>query len=140
MGDDSQVIAARLLLLAVAIAACAWFVLGVRAEHDQSTVSALINHHRSLTAAQARAAEAQLADARTLNPDETLNILRAQVELRAGHDAKAAAIAKGIVRREPQNAGAWLALELMTLYSDPATYRQAQAHVRELLPPVPSAP
>jgi hypothetical protein len=134
------VIAARLVLLTAAIVACAWFALGLRALDDQTSVTAVINGNHTITAAQARSIESTLADARVLNPDEALNILRAQVEFRTGDVPKAAAIVKGIVGREPLNVNAWLVLELMTRQIDPATNRLAQARVRALAPSVPPAP
>lgn len=125
----------RVALLGLALVACAWFALGIRSVHDSNQVTDLINAHNILTATQARQALATLADARTLDPDESLNIQRAQVEFHSGDVRGAAAILEAVVRREPRYAEAWLVLELLTRQIDPATNRLAQAQVRQLVPP-----
>jgi predicted Zn-dependent protease len=136
MGDDAGVIAIRAALLTVALAACAWFALGVRAAHDQDAATNLLNQHISLTAAQANEALSQISNAGVLNPDETLNILRAQVELHSGHPARAVAVAEEVVRSEPRNAEGWFILALVSRGKYAATGRLAHAHLRQLVPPV----
>ena len=133
-------IAVRLALLGVAVAAAAWFALGVRSVHDENQVTALVNSHTSLTAAQARYAEDKLAEARTLNPDESLNALHAQIELNAGHPALAERIAKALARRAPRDVDSWVTLAVLTRDSDPAVNRIAIAKVHELAPPVSLTP
>jgi predicted Zn-dependent protease len=135
IGDDSVVIVARLVLVTTALAVCACYALGVLSTHDQSSVASLLDRHGSLTAVQASDAEAMLSDAKTLNPDPTLDVMRAEVEFRAGHVARAVRIAKDVAGRAPSDAGAWLVLELLTRNLDPATNRLAQDRVRLLVPP-----
>jgi predicted Zn-dependent protease len=130
------VIAIRAVLLTVALAACAWFALGVRASHDQDAATNLLNRHNLLTAAEANQAFSLINDAKALDPDEALNILRAQVEFHSGHSYRAVAIARQVVRSEPLNADGWFVAELMSRQADPALNRLAQARLRQLVPPV----
>jgi Flp pilus assembly protein TadD len=132
------VLAIRLVLLTVALAACAWFALGARASHDTDVASSILNASGSLTTQQAQAALSDIAGAETLNPDQTLEILRAQVEFHSGNVAGAVAIAKRVVRREPKNADAWVVLEVLSRRLDPAENRLAQMRVSQLVPPVPA--
>jgi hypothetical protein len=134
------VIAVRLALLGVAAAAVAWFALGARSVHDQNQVTKLVNNPTSLTAAEERYAVAKLAEARTLNPDESLNALHAQIELNAGHPALAERIAKALARRAPLDVDSWVTLAVLTRHSDPAVNRLAIAKVHELAPPVSQSP
>jgi predicted Zn-dependent protease len=136
IGDDAGVIAIRAALLTVALAACAWFALGVRASHDQNAVSSLIAAHNTLSPAQARSALAELHDGNVLNPDEALNVLRAQVYFHSGNVSRALAIAKGVVSREPSNVDGWVVVELISRQANPALNRLAQARLRQLVPPV----
>jgi predicted Zn-dependent protease len=132
------VLAIRLALLTVAVAACAWFALGVRATHDTEVASSILSGSNSLTPQHAHAALSEIAAAETLNPDQALEILRAQVELHSGNVAGAVAIAKAVVRREPKNAAAWVVLELVSRRIDPAANRLAEMRVNQLVPPVPA--
>jgi hypothetical protein len=132
------VLAIRLALLTFAVAACAWFALGVRAAHDTDAASSILNGSGSLSPLDAKAALSDIAAAETLNPDQTLEILRAQVEFHSGNVAGAVAIAKGVVRREPKNAAAWVVLEVLSRRIDPAENRLAQMRVSQLVPPVPA--
>jgi len=135
-----RVIAVRVALLGLAVAAAAWFALGVRAAHDQDAVSALVNSHTSLTAAQANAAEVKIGDAQTLNPDESLLALHAQIEFNAGHAATAERLAKTLVRRAPRDVDSWVTLAVLTRRGDPAANALAIAKVHQLAPPVSSTP
>ncbi len=119
--------------MTIALAACAWFALGVRAVHDENAATSLLDQHISLTPGQARTARDEIAAAETLNPDGALEILRAQVEFHSGNVSSAVAIAKREVRREPQNVEAWFVLELISRRIDPATNRLAQARVSQLV-------
>lgn len=133
-------IVARILLLATAIAVCAWFALGVRETNDQAQATKLLDQHLSLTSGQAREADRLIRDALTLNPDQALNILRARVKVQRRDLRGAATIAEAVTRQEPENADAWSSVEFLTRQSDPALSRLAQARVGALAPPVPPAP
>lgn len=128
--------AIRLVLVAVAVLACAWFALAIRSTHDEHSVTSLLNAQNHLTSEQAAAALRTLSQARVLDPDEQLNILRAQVNFHSGRVRTAAALARGIVGREPDNVEAWLVLELMSRGIDVSLNRLAQQRVSQLAPPV----
>jgi hypothetical protein len=134
--DDAGVIAIRAVLLTVALAACAWFGLGARAAHDQDAATNILNQHSNLSVAQANQALSLIRNAQTLNPDQALNILRAQIEQHSGHPYQAVAIAKAVAQKEPLNVNSWFVLELMSRQVDPALNRLAQARVRQLVAPV----
>lgn len=136
MRDDAEVLVLRALMITVALAACVWFALGVRASHDEDKVGALIGSASALSSSQARADDRTLDDAQVLNPDQYLELLRAEVALHAGNRAAALAIAKRVVSREPHNPEDWVALEVISAHIDPALNRLAQLRVTQLVPPV----
>jgi hypothetical protein len=136
IGDDVGVTAIRLVLVAVAVLACAWFGLAIRSTHDAQSVTDLLSAHNSLTPAQAASAQRTLAQARVLNPDERLNILRAQADFHAGLVRRAVALVRGTVGREPDNVDAWVDLAVMSQQVDPSLARLAHQRVRQLVPPV----
>jgi hypothetical protein len=140
MRHDSAVLAPRLALVAVALLCCAWFALGARAAHDQDEVMNLISAHPTLNQAQAIRGRRLLDAAGALNPDAALDILRGELETRAGRHAVAVEILRSVVHREPSNIDAWLQLEIATLHSDPTLSEIAGARVLALAPPVPAAP
>lgn len=101
---------ARVLVLVVAVAAAAWFALGIRQSTDTARATALITGPAPLSAADARRASTLLSDAATLNPDQTVGILRGQLALDLRHNAAAVRILLGVTRREPDNLAAWIQL------------------------------
>lgn len=120
----------------LAIVVCAWFALGVRAFRDQDSVIASLAGRGPVSAAQARADRASLAEAATLNPDQGVDLLRAQLESRAGDSRAALRLASQVSRHEPENINAWLLIAVVA-HRNSAAYRSAAAHVRLLAPPVP---
>lgn len=90
--------------MAAAIAV-AWFALSAHQAIDTSRASALIAPGSS--PAQLRRAEGLLNGARLLNPDRSVDLLRAQAELDENHAGKARAILERVVASEPDNAVAW---------------------------------
>jgi hypothetical protein len=131
---------ARIVCLLAAVAVCGWFVLAIRASHDEDAVQALLASHRTLDAAQARSANAQLNAAAFLNPDEAIADLRTIVEARAGHRGRAIAIARATALAHPRDSNAWLMLQFVTQGVDPGLYKLGAARVRALVPPVVTAP
>ncbi|HEX3688723.1 MAG TPA: hypothetical protein VHV28_03475 [Solirubrobacteraceae bacterium] len=99
--------ALRPALLLVAVAACAWFVLGARQSHavDQATN---VVEATAPTPGQLRAAAADLRSASFMNPDRTLDILQARVAIRQQRLAQARRILSAVTRAEPQNLEAWI--------------------------------
>jgi hypothetical protein len=134
----ARVSAGRLAVLVAALIVCVWFTLEIRALHDQARVTAFLTSHTTITATQARTANATSDDAQFLNADQSLTALRAIVETKAGDRRRAVAIAEALVRREPQNVRSWLLLAELMAKSDPTTYRLAMAHVAALAPARPA--
>jgi len=128
--------AIRLGLLTLALIVCAWFALCIRAAHDSGVATAVLQAHVHLTPAEAAKARSEIARAEVLNPDQNYEVLRAEVAFHAGNVAAAISIAKGIVKREPDNVNAWYVLEFLSDKIDPALNRLAQKRVLQLAPPV----
>ena len=129
-------VAGRVTFVMLAVVACAWFALGVRAFREVASVNRLLGGGARLTAVQAHAARAELDRASLLNPDQEINFLRAQVAERSGDRDRALMIAEILTRREPQNVNAWLLVSILTKPGS-AAYQQAEARLRALAPPVP---
>ena len=73
--------ALRAVLIAVAALACAWFALGIRQAIATDRATAIVYQSAPLTPAQAARAAGLLDDAATLNPDRTVDVLRASCKL-----------------------------------------------------------
>jgi len=129
-------IAARIVLVVLALVVCAWFALGVRAFKDENAADASITVPGAIAAAQARADRALLEEARVLNPDQNVDLIIAQLDARTGDRPAALTIAHRVARSEPENVNAWLLITELAPRSS-AAYRQAAAHARLLAPPVP---
>jgi hypothetical protein len=130
--------AIRVGLLTAAVLICAWFALGIRATHDEAAATTILQQHNRPNASEAAQARSAIAAAEVLNPDQNLEILRGQIAFHTGNVAAALTIAKAIVTREPQNATAWLLLELFSDRIDPPLNRLAQERVSQLVPPAPA--
>ena len=137
---NPAMLAPRLAVFAVAVAVCAWFVLGVVQTHDQTRATSLIDQSGTPTAALTAQILSLLGGAATLNPDRDIDVLRAQAQTRAGRSAAALATARRIVRAEPQNPDGWIVLGFAAGQADPSLARLAQAKLLALAPPVPPAP
>ena len=132
--------AARIAIAALAVAACAWFVVGVIQAGNENKATALVNGGGTPTPAQTAQIQHWLDRAATLNPDRNIDLLRAQAWVRAGQSAKALALMKRVVGAEPRNANAWIVFGFAAQSQSPALARRAHAKVLELAPPVPRAP
>jgi hypothetical protein len=130
-------VAARIVALAVAVLACAWFALGVRQAHDTDAATSLIGAGGSaaLRAGVAAHAASLLRAAGQLNPDRTVDLLRSQLDVRQGHSAQGRAVALSVTQAEPQNIQAWIAYGRASP-DDPAGFGEALRHLNELAPPV----
>lgn len=125
---------ARIGLAAAALLVAAWFALGVYQSRAISEGTSVAARHGPVTAAEARHANILLHDAATLNPDRAVDVLRAQVALARGDAAHARQILNDVVRREPQDLNAWIALA----NASTADVRQRQIallHILKLAPP-----
>ncbi len=120
---------------ALGLLATAWFALGVYQSHAVSEARSIAAGAGRLTGAQARHADHLLRDAGTLNPDRTVDVLRAQVALARGDAAGSRRILSGVVAGEPENLDAWIALARAST----ANFRQRQIALLRILKLAPPA-
>jgi predicted Zn-dependent protease len=126
------VLRASLGLLAIAI--CAWFVLGVRQARDTARATALVNSSTQLSSADGARARSLLNSAGTLNPDLTVDMLRGQLALDENDNRRAAQILASVTRREPMNLDAWVLLAQATQTGDRQAFARAIRAVGTLDP------
>jgi cytochrome c-type biogenesis protein CcmH/NrfG len=138
--DNRAMLALRLAVLGLAVAACAWFALGVVQSHDQTQAENLLDQFTRQTPAATARIMSLLDTAGTLNPDRNIDLDRSQAQTRAGHVAAGVAIARAVVRAEPQNVNGWIVLGFAARRLDPSLARLAQARQLALAPPVRRAP
>jgi hypothetical protein len=129
---------ARAASAVVALVVCAWFALGVREARDTSKASALVSKPRFATAAEAREVRSLLHDARLLNPDEELNILRGRLALQRRDQRLARQIFAEVTRSEPRNLEGWLWLAHASA-SNQSLFDYALTRVRKLEPILPTS-
>lgn len=127
----------RVVGVVLAVVVGAWFVLGALQARDVDRATAIVDGSQ-WTPAQARRAENLLDDARTLDPDRQVDVLRAEVDVRNGESGAARAILGPVVAAEPMNVVAWGALARAAA-GDPRAFELALERVRELAPTVPAA-
>lgn len=124
---------ARIGLAVAALLVTAWFALGVYQSRAVSQARSAASGRR-LTVAQARHADDLLHNAATLNPDQAIDVLRAQVALARGDAVRSRQILNGVVRREPQDLDAWIALTRASA-NDFRQRQLALLHILKLAPP-----
>ncbi|MDQ6821452.1 MAG: hypothetical protein M3076_14145 [Actinomycetota bacterium] len=117
--------------LIVALLACAWFALGIHQAHDTHQASAIVSSAARLSPRQEAHVDALLRSAATLNPDDTLALLRGRAELLAGQPGRAITTLKNLARQEPLNIEAWIWLAEAAGGKGPL-YQQAIRHVERL--------
>lgn len=125
---------ARAAVVALAILACAWFFLGIRQAKDIAHATSIVSSASKLTPAQAARARSLLHDAGRLDPDNEIDILRAEVALGLGEHRQAEQILAGVTRREPDNIEAWLWITKGATNSH--TFYTGLAHIALLEPKV----
>lgn len=128
--------AVRVLGVALALAGCAWFIVGIQQANDTADASALVSGPAPLSAARAAHARALLHSAGQLNPDTQVDLLRAQFDRDQGDYGAARVVIRSVLRAEPQNAQAWLALA-HSANGNRQIFYTALIHIRALVPPVP---
>jgi hypothetical protein len=128
-------VSVRVLAILAALAATVWFAIGIRQAHDTDAATAIVTGASPVTAARARQADALLHDAKQLNPDTDVDLLRAQLALREGDRARARALALDVTRAEPQNLDAWLVYGTASS-NDRQAFLFALRHLNELAPPL----
>ncbi len=132
-------IVARLVSVLVALVMVAWFVIGVRQAHGTNGATAIVAGSSTLSAAEARRADSLLNEAKLLNPDQQVNIIRGAVMLRSGHPLAAQRILLSVTHSEPKNLEAWLWLAKASGRNRPL-FTLALDQVRRLEPLVRTRP
>jgi predicted Zn-dependent protease len=125
---------ARIGLAVAALVVSAWFALGVYQSRAVSQATSAASGRGRLTAGQARHADGLLHDAATLNPDQAVDVLRAQVALAHGDVTGARRILRGVVAREPEDLDGWIALARAST-GDFHQRQIALLHILKLAPP-----
>jgi hypothetical protein len=127
--------AVRAGVLALAVLACAWFVVGIRQARDVTRATAILSARVPVDAARAARVSTLVRGAKLLSPDPAVDLLSAQLAIRRGDRPRARRIAEGVVRAEPMNVQAWLWLAKASSDSPP-TFVRALVHINALEPPV----
>jgi hypothetical protein len=125
---------ARFSLAGLAVIVCAWFALGTRQAHDLNAATSIATSGK-ITPAQAAHADSLLDTAGTLNPDQEVKLVRAQVAFNSGNSRQAIALAQQVANEEPQNVLAWDEIAKLNA-NHPQVLLVAFNHIRELSPPV----
>jgi hypothetical protein len=130
-------VAARIVVGLMAVLILAW--LGVMARDARLQNRGVKTASDMVVSGQLRpegfrSADADFRAARFLSPDTTPDVHRAVLYEVHGRAPRAIALAKEIVRREPDNVTAWNVLFALTRERDPATARRAAAARRRLDP------
>jgi predicted Zn-dependent protease len=120
----------------LALVASAWFALGAHQAIDTSRASALVSGASKLSSAEARHTLALLDDAGTLNPDRSVDILRAQTLLASGNAPAARRVLTAVTRAEPQNVEGWLWMA-HAAGADATLFYRSLRQVRQLEPRLP---
>lgn len=131
-------IAARLLLVALAVLAGGWLLVQERAARAEGRLAVLAFQTRGeLTPEQVRRGEALLRADRRLDPDRRPDLYEAVLLGRRGRTAEAVAVLRDTVRAEPENLEAWALLARSAAQVDPRLAAAARARAWALAPPVP---
>ena len=120
--------AARRLAALGAVLVAAWFALGVVQATGTSAAQDALDRRDDASGALDRAA--------VLNPDQTVDVLRAQQAANAGDLPQAQRILERVVDAHPDDLEAWFRLALATREREPAVAQRAAAAARRLSPPV----
>jgi hypothetical protein len=107
----------RCALVAVALLAGAWLVLGVRSLDLQSDGRAVLTRAQSGTvpADEVRRAQSQFERARRLNADKTPLLDEAFLLSATGRRPEGIAVAQRLVEEEPDNVDGWIVVYLGSL-------------------------
>jgi tetratricopeptide (TPR) repeat protein len=121
----------RLLILGIALAASAWYVVGIRQARDIAAATGAIAGHGS--PGQLAHARSLLNSAAFLNPDQEVQILRGRLALEQGRPEQAQRILAAVIRAEPMNLEGWIWLTGAAL-GNPPLARAALARIYRLDP------
>jgi predicted Zn-dependent protease len=123
--------AARVLLVVLALTAGAWLAVQERAARAEQGLTTIAFENGNLADAQRL-----LAADRRLNPDHRADLFEAVILGRQGDFRGAVAAIQRVTRAEPENIEAWGLLASAAKRTDPALAAEAQARARMLSPPV----
>ena len=98
----------RPALLILALAVCAWFVIGIRQAHSIGAATSIVEIGRAAGPRKLAVAAEDLRSAAFLNPDQTVNILRARLAIIRGQLSHAQQILLRVTQNEPLNLEAWI--------------------------------
>jgi predicted Zn-dependent protease len=124
----------RISALVVAVAACAWFALGIVQSIDTTRATAIVSSSTPMTPQRAAHARSLLDSAGTLNPDKTVDILRGELASELNQPVRAVAMLESVTASEPQNADAWVTLARVALHHDTPALERAVARLAQLDP------
>jgi predicted Zn-dependent protease len=125
----------RLIGVLIALALCAWFALGIRQAQETTKATAIVSATTPLTAAQIKQVSDLVSDARALNPDTAVDVLRAQLDRDQNELVAARQVLERVVAKEPDNAVAWVWLARSS-GGAPLTFANALRRLRSLVPAV----
>jgi predicted Zn-dependent protease len=131
------VIAVRVALVAVALAAIAWLGAGLAASRAQDELRDLVTDTERPTSEQLDRARELRQAAERGTPGQRAALMEATLLLKGEDTAGARRVLERAVKTEPKNAEAWLLLARATEDDDPARSERAMARVRALAPDVP---
>ena len=134
--DNARMRAVRIVALAASLIAVAWFALGARQAHELAAATNLLTDGKPISAPDASRASSLLNAAGPLNPDQTVELLRAKLDEARDRPGRAQAILLTVVRKEPENLEAWFALAQVA-GNAPSLELRAQRQIGYLLPKVP---
>jgi hypothetical protein len=124
-----------MLLVLVALTACAWFAISIRDTRDIDRATAILGARSHPSAAAARRVSSLLGDATLLNPDRQVELLRGQLALARGQTRAAQRIFLRVTQEEPENLLAWSWLG-RTAHPGTRLKLVAFAHFELLAPPI----
>jgi len=125
----------RVLVALAATVLIAWFAVLARDEAIGGAAAERIHHRPDMDAADWARSIDPLRAAELLDPGTEWSVRRASY-LVLRDKAAAARVAESVVRREPDNLDAWVALLRATRGRDPRRAQQALAQVSRLNPPL----
>jgi hypothetical protein len=132
LGWNNGRVLARAAVALIAVAAIGWLAVMERdARLYDRGLAAGGGLDDPRTIAQA---EADLREARLLNPDRTPDVARALVLFTTGRQDRAQALIEDVLRAEPDNLSAWGALGYANSGKDPAVDERVRRQVRRLDP------
>jgi predicted Zn-dependent protease len=123
--------AARVLLVVIALAAGGWLLVQERAASAEQDLTRIAFENGDLADAKRL-----LAADRRLNPDHRADLFEAVILGRQGDFRGAVAAIQRVTRAEPENIEAWGLLASVATRTDQKLAAEAQARARRLSPPV----